>query len=234
MRNLVLALGLMLMVGLAACGEVATPTTIPAATATVAATEVPAGTTATTEATAVGTATTEATAVGTATTEATAVGTATETGMMGTPGAAMTVTGEATPFSTPTEAGMMGTPASGTPGAGGTPAAGGTPTLSDPRQVVQDFLTSLQSSSDGSASLPYLSDLMQLRVASGKPVLTLVGIQKAPQSFTVAQVKTTGTNTATVQATLNTDTGTVNKEFSLNNYNGAWTINSITAVTPGQ
>src|SRR5436853_458416 len=78
----------------------------------------------------------------------------------------------ATGQETPTEAAMAGTPA-----AGGTPGTSGTPTLSDPRQVVQDFLASLQATPDGSASLPYLSTLQQDRVAAGKTVASLLGIQ---------------------------------------------------------
>jgi hypothetical protein len=223
LRIFALALGMMVMAVLAGCGEVATPTTIPTPAPTVPATDTtaPASTpTAPTAATAVSTATTEATAMSTATAEMTPAGTATEAAMTTPEGAA---TAEATPYSTPTEAGLAGTPAPGTP------AAAGTPSLSDPRQVVQDFLTSLQTQPDGSASLSYLSDYQQLRIAAGKSIAALLGIQDVYQSFTVGDAQTSG-NRAVVRATLNFASGSQVRDFTLNSDSGAWTINSITPV----
>ena len=109
------------------------------------------------------------------------------------------------------------------------PAAAGTPSLSDPRQVVQDFLTSLQSQPDGSASVPYLSDYQQLRIAAGKSVASLLGIQDMYQSFTVGDAQTSG-NRAVVRATLNFASGSQVRDFTLNSDSAAWTINSITPV----
>ncbi len=148
-----------------------------------------------------------------------------------TPGMAGTTT-PGTGVMTPTAALTPAAGATGTPGgATGTPGASGTPLLTNPTDVVREFLTALQAQPDGSTAQPYLSSLMQARVAAGHAVISLLGVKNMYQSFTVTPAEANGAATVTVRATLDYAAGPQGRDFLLNNTAGQWSINAVTPAT---
>lgn len=110
------------------------------------------------------------------------------------------------------------------------PAASTAAPEADARYTVDKFLAALKQDHSGKSAEPYLASDLRQQAQSGKPIVSLLGIQSPYQSYSVDAAKPTGATEADVTASLQVGQSKEKRTFMVVKQGSTWLIQKIGAA----